>query len=99
MAQHGTLALRVLQENARKPARQLGSDFLQSEELARACWAFHLEVVAIVVMEFLQRFDYEKIHGKPDGAAPVRVAAELTRLRFRRGIAHRLVEVADLQLE
>ena len=42
-----------------------------------------LEVVAVVVMEVLQRFDHEVVEREPDRPAPVRVSAEQSRCAIR----------------
>ena len=47
----------VAQEQARQPAGQLVGDLVEGEELARPGRALDLEVVAVVVVELLQRFD------------------------------------------
>src|SRR5450631_2845647 len=61
VTQHGPLAVGVLQENARQAMRQLGGDLLDREIAARSRRAFHLEVIAVVMMKFLQRLDNEEI--------------------------------------
>src|SRR5258708_5098942 len=45
--------------------------------MSRSGRAFHFEVLAIIVMELLQRLDDEEVQGEPDGPAPVGIAAEL----------------------
>jgi hypothetical protein len=52
--------------------------------LRRVRRTLHLEVLAVVVVKFLQRFDEQIVYGKPDGPAPIRVAAKEARGRFRR---------------
>ena len=68
---------------------QLVGDLLDRDEAARAGRALDLEVVAVVVMELLQRLDDQEVDREPDRPAPVRVAAEqpdvgLARLVVRR---------------
>ena len=46
-------------------------------------------------MKFLQRFDHQKIRGKPDGPAPVRVSAEQAALRFPRLVVHAIFVAVD----
>src|SRR5882762_4841325 len=50
--------------------------------MTRAGGELHLEAVAQVVVELLERLDHEVVHRKPDRAAPVRVAAEEAAFRF-----------------
>ena len=97
MAEHGAVAVGVLQENARQAARQLGRDLLDGEVLARSGRAFHLEIVAVVMVELLQGFDDEEIDGEPDGPAPVGIAAELAAVGFRRLVAHGQIGAVDAQ--
>ena len=54
---------------------------------AGAGGAFDLEIVAVVVMELLQRLDDQVVDREPDRPAPVRVAAEHARIRFARLVA------------
>src|SRR3989442_13201965 len=82
-AVHGPRAVGAFQEQAGEPARQFGGDLPQREQVAGPGWAFHFEVVAVIVMKSLQRFDQQVIDGEPDGAAPVRVSAEGRAPRLR----------------
>src|SRR5438105_4075547 len=50
--------------------------------------AFDFEIVAVVVVEFLERLDEEIIDRQPDRPAPIRIAAEDVRLRFARIVSH-----------
>ena len=81
------LHLRVLRENRpqtvgifEKDPLQTACDLLGSlvdrDQGPGACRAFDAKVIAVIMMKFLQGFDQEKVHRKPDRAAPVRVAAE-----------------------
>src|SRR5882724_7650741 len=88
LAQYGTVAGRILQEQPRQPARQLGGHLLEAHEIAGAGRAFDLEVIAVVVVELLQRFDDEEVHGEPDGAAPIRVSAEYPAVRLGGNVAN-----------
>src|SRR5207253_1498181 len=45
---------------------------------------FHFEIVAVVMVKLLERFDQKIIDWKPDWSAPVRVATENPGLRFGR---------------
>ena len=57
---------------------------LDGEIRAGSRRALHLEIVAVVVMEFLQRFDDQEIDREPDRSAPVGIAAEVPRFGFGR---------------
>ena len=43
-------------------------------------------------MELLERFNEQIVDGKPDRTTPVRIAAEESRARFGRLIAHSIVD-------
>src|SRR5262245_7113185 len=64
-------ALAVGKEEARQSARQLGGDFVERAHAAGADGALHLEVVAVIVVELLQRLDQQVVHREPDRTAPV----------------------------
>src|ERR1700736_5184906 len=70
-----TPAAGVGDEYARKAGVELARDFEQCFHLARTRRAFDLEILPIVVMVAFQCLDQKIVEGKPDGAAPVRVAA------------------------
>src|SRR6516162_207999 len=64
------------QPNSNEPIRELVRTTVQGHELTRTSWAFHLKIVAIVIMKFLQRFDEQVINRHPNRSAPVRITAE-----------------------
>src|SRR6185312_8678392 len=72
------------QEEARESPRELGRDLPEIEETAGAGRALDLQVVAVEVVESLQRLDEQVVDRKPDRSAPVRVTAEQPRARFPR---------------
>src|ERR1051325_4419887 len=57
-------------------------------ELAGAGRTFDFEIVAVVMMKLLERFDEKVVTRKPNWAAPVRVAAKNRGLRFGRFVIH-----------
>ena len=59
-------------------------DLVQRQILARAGRALDREVVAVVVVELLERLDDQVVDREPDRAAPVRVAAEQAAVRLGR---------------
>src|SRR5450631_3177553 len=70
MTQHRPLAARVLQENPRQPQGQLGGNLVDGEVGSGPRGTLHFEVIAIIVMKLLQRFDDQEIQGKPNRSAP-----------------------------
>src|SRR5687768_12068871 len=58
---------------------------------------FDLEVVSVIMMEALQRFNDEVIHRKPDRAPPVGVPPEQGSFRFTRCILHRKVDTVCME--
>ena len=55
LVEHRSQARIVHEEDARQALRELVGDFLDGRHVARARRAFDLEVIAVVVMELLQR--------------------------------------------
>src|SRR5690349_3167916 len=76
LREHRAMPVLVLEEDARQPCAELFGHIVDRDEVARADRALDLEVIAVIVMELLQRLDDEEVDGKPDRPAPVRVAAE-----------------------
>jgi hypothetical protein len=70
------VALFVPQENSDEATRDFGGHFGKREPVAGARRKLDFEIVAEIVMKLLQRFDEQVVHGKPHGAAPIRIAAE-----------------------
>src|SRR5262245_13395862 len=77
---------------AQKETRQASGDFFRyfvdGDKAARARRAFDFEVVAVVVVKLLQRFDDQVIDGEPNRSAPVGIPAEGTRARFGGLVVH-----------
>src|SRR5258708_6573235 len=67
------------QEKADEALREFIGTLLQGQILARSRRALDLKIVAVVMIELLQSLDQQVVDGKPDGAAPVGVAAEVSR--------------------
>ena len=76
VAEDGALAVGAAEEDAGEAAGDFCRDFPKVHHLARACRALYFEIVAVVVMELLERFDNQVVNRKPDWPAPVRVAAK-----------------------
>src|SRR5258706_9501524 len=74
--ENGTLAVLAFQEKLREALRDFAGDFVDGEKFSRAGRTFDFEIIAVVAVELLERFDEQKVHWHPDRAAPVGVAAE-----------------------
>src|SRR5207302_653153 len=94
VAEHWTAAIGVAQEQARQPPRQLIGGVFDRDEAPGIRGAFDLEIVAVVVMELLQRLDNEVVYRKPDWPAPVRVAAKHAAIRLGGLVAHGMGDAA-----
>ena len=58
-----------------------------------------MHLLAEIIVKTLQRFDEQIVERKPDGSAPIGIAAELPGLRFGRRVAHRLVHMIEFEHE
>src|SRR5229473_4889746 len=70
-ASDGTAATRIAKENVNEPAGDFSCHLPQVGFLRRMGRTLHLEVLTVIVVKLLQRFDEEIVDGKPDGATPV----------------------------
>src|SRR5712692_5351147 len=86
----GNRAAPVLAANkdVNEAAGDFRGDFPKIRLLGGARRALDFEIFTIVVMKFLQRFNEKIIQRKPNGAAPVRIAAEDPASRLGRLIIH-----------
>jgi hypothetical protein len=73
---HLASPLAVLEKDPNQAGRKFSGYLVDGDKSARTGWVLDFEVVSIVVMELLQRFDDEKIPREPDRTTPVGVAAE-----------------------
>src|SRR5581483_5664573 len=76
VSEDGSASVRVACENSLQPAAQLIRDLAQRPHLTRPSRTLDQKIVAVIHMEFFQRFDEQVVDRKPDWSAPVRVAAE-----------------------
>src|ERR1700757_1512162 len=76
VAEYRSVALFVTKKDVCHPARQFLGHVPQRLHVSRSGRELDFEIVTQIVVELLQGFDQEKIHRKPDGAAPVRIASE-----------------------
>ena len=72
----GAVAILVRQEEVHHAAGDVFRDLDKRLLLAAAGGILHLEGFTVDQVVALQRSDEQHVHGKPDGAAPVAVAAE-----------------------
>ena len=75
-AEYRPAAMLIAEKYAGEPLRYLTGDIPEGHELTGARRALEFVFVAEIKMKFLQRFDNQVIHRKPNGPAPVRIAAE-----------------------
>ena len=61
---------------------KLVRDLVQGDKAPRTGRAFDFKIAPVVVVEFLQRFDYEEIYREQYRPAPVRVSAEEAGIGF-----------------
>src|SRR6478752_3873875 len=78
----------VSQENPDQAPRNLPRHLPQISLFPRVRRTLHLEILAIVMMELLQRLNQQVVHRHPDRPPPVRIHADERRGRFRRLIVH-----------
>src|SRR5438094_6106572 len=88
IAEHGATSPRVLQEYACHAARQFARYLPQVHHLSRSSRELDLEVVAEVVVKFLQRLDEQVVRREPDRSSPIGIAAKQPCRRFARLIVH-----------
>src|SRR5258708_12287445 len=87
-AREGALAISVSQPNTDETIRQFVCDAVQSSELTRASAALHLEIVAVVMVKFLQRLDEQLIDGNPYCSPPFQAAPAYLCLYFPHLLPH-----------
>src|SRR6266404_2306 len=80
----GTAATRIAKEDVDEPAGDFSRHLPEIGFLRGMRRALHLEVLAVVMVKLLQRFDEQIVYGEPDGPAPIRIAAKEARGGFRR---------------
>ena len=71
IAKDGPLSIRTFTENTDQPVGQVIGNLFQGDIISGARGMLHLEVIAVIMMETLQRFYDEIIHGEPYRSAPV----------------------------
>ena len=76
LSQVGTASTVVRCEQASETLIDFSRHFQQVGMASRARGALNLEIVAIEIVVTLECFYQQVIHGKPDGASPVGIAAE-----------------------
>src|SRR5882724_708237 len=79
------------EENARETPGNFCSRIPQRCPFAGARWEFHRKTITIKVVKLLERLNKQEIDGEPNGPAPIGIAAEQARARFRRFIVHTMI--------
>src|SRR5205814_52368 len=75
-AVNGPAAVGAMQKDTDQSAGKLRRHFPEGHHDTRAGGKLHFELIAVIVMEFLQRFDQQKIDRKPYGTSPIGVPSE-----------------------
>src|SRR6516165_148965 len=83
VAEYGPLPIRIPEEDPVQAGSELVGDLVDRVMPTRTRWTLHFEIVAVVVVELLERFNDQVIHRHPDRSAPIRVSAK----ESRRGLA------------
>src|ERR1700692_2462398 len=97
VAEYRSVALFVTKKDDCHSARQLPCPYPQRLHVSRSSRELDFEIVTDIVVEFLQGLDQQKIHRKPDGATPVRIASEDSGQRFARLIVHSVLGSVDVE--
>src|SRR3954465_10329763 len=84
-------AIAICEEYLRQACRDFVRRVVQRDKLPGTGRTLDLELIAIIMMELLQGLDDQEVHGKPDRAPPVRVAAKQPTIRFRRLVCDRQI--------
>jgi hypothetical protein len=74
LAKNRSAALLISPKYSHQTAAQFNGNVVNCYIATRPGWTFDLKVVSVVMMKLLQGLDDEIVHGKPNRAAPVRVA-------------------------
>ena len=80
-----------------QPSGYLLGNLLETEQSAGPGGALHPEAVTVEVVIPLKGLDKEIVHRKPDGSAPVRVAAEKPRVGLARNVFDPVFRTIDLK--
>ena len=72
-------------------------NFIQRNLVARKCWAFHEEVIAVIMMKLLERFHDQVIDREPDRTPPIRIASEHARCRLAGRIRNAMLLTVGVQ--
>ena len=76
ISENRAVPLGIVFKNTHKTLRNLCSNIPQVHKVSRASGTLNFEVVAIVVVVFLERLDQKHIQGKPDRTAPIGVPSK-----------------------
>src|ERR1700676_2265844 len=92
----GPASVRSARKDADQALRKIARNFPQRRHMPRAGWKFDSEIVAVIEVEVLQRFDDQEIDREPDRTSPIRVAAEESDAAFGRVVVDAQAELTDL---
>src|SRR5439155_2810752 len=81
-AEYGPLAVRIPEEDPVQAGGELAGDLVDRVIPTGTRRTLHFEIVAVVVVELLERFDEQVIDRHPDRSAPIRVSAKESRRGF-----------------
>src|SRR5262245_34908865 len=81
-AEDGAVPIRIAKEDPVQAGGELAGDLVDRVIPTGTRWTLNLEVVAVVVVELLERFDDQVIDRHPDRSAPIRVSAKESRGGF-----------------
>ena len=87
--------VRPAQENTGQASGELSRYVPEGRALARSGRALDLKAGTIEVVELLKGLDQQVVDGKPDRSAPIGVAAEEARARFRGFVVYAVFVAID----
>src|SRR5437762_13904904 len=97
ISKHWPATSLILKKYACHPARQFARYLPQVHHLSRSSRELDLEVVAEVVVKFLQRLDEQVVRREPDRSSPIGIAAKQPCRRFARLIVHAVLITVHMQ--
>src|SRR2546422_11539568 len=88
ISEHRPATSLILKKYACHPARQFARYIPQVHHLSRSSRELDFEVVAVVVVKFLQRLDERVVRREPDRSEPIEIAAKQPGRRYAGLIVH-----------
>src|SRR6267378_2965833 len=93
-AHHRPAAIRIAEKNANESPGYFRCDLPEIGFRAGMRGTFNFEVLAVVMVIFLERFHQQIVNRKPDGPAPVRIPAK----KARGGFGRLVLDAADISV-